>query len=302
MKNNVLFKGIMPALVTPLDNNGNINKKALGELIDWQLSCGVSGFYICGSTGEGLLLEPKQRMDMLEYTLEAVNGRAPVIDHIGDVDLKSTIELAKHAEKEGAAAISSIPPIYFAYSDDDVFEFYRAVTDACSLPMLMYGYPGARSISIDLVKRLMGIENIVGMKWTYNDYYGMERAKSINCGNINIINGPDESLIAGLAVGADAGIGTTYNIMPGMFVKLYNAFHSGDVVRARALQHGINNVISELLKYNVIATTKAVLCHLGYDVGKCVKPIKHLTKSETDALIKAVDAAVDLERQDLYDV
>lgn len=302
MKNNVLFKGIMPALVTPLDNNGNINKKALGELIDWQLSCGVSGFYICGSTGEGLLLEPKQRMDMLEYTLEAVNGRASVIDHIGDVDLKSTIELAKHAEKAGAAAISSIPPIYFAYSDDDVFEFYRAVTDACSLPMLMYGYPGARSISIDLVKRLMGIENIVGMKWTYNDYYGMERAKSINCGNINIINGPDESLIAGLAVGADAGIGTTYNIMPGMFVKLYNAFHSGDVVRARALQHWINNVISELLKYNVIATTKAVLCHLGYDVGECVKPIKHLTKSETDALIKAVDAAVDLERQDLYDV
>lgn len=302
MKNNVLFKGIMPALVTPLNENGKVNKGVLKELIDWQISCGVNGFYICGSTGEGLLLDKKQRMDMLEYTLDAVDGRAPVIDHIGDVDLDSTIELARHAASAGAAAVSSIPPIYFAYSDDDVFEFYRAVTDACPLPMLMYGYPGAKSISLDLVKRLMGIDNVVGMKWTYNDYYGMERAKSINCGNINIINGPDESLIAGLAVGADAGIGTTYNIMPGMFVKLYNAFHSGDVVRARALQHGINNVISELVKFNAIATTKAVLCHMGYDVGECVRPIKHLSSDEKNALIKAVCSAVDLERQDIYDV
>ena len=299
MKNNVLFRGIMPALVSPVDSDGKVRRDALKKLIDWHIKNGVSGFYLCGSTGEGLLLRPDQRMKMLEETLDAVGGRVPVIDHIGDVSLKSTIDLARHAEKAGAAAISSIPPIYFAYSDDDVFNYYKALSSSCSLPLLMYGYPGVKTLPRELIKRLMTLDTVIGMKWTYADYYGMERVKSIDGGNINVINGPDESLVSGLAVGADAGIGTTYNVMPGLFVKLYNAFHAGKVDEARAYQKGINNVIEQLLTHNIIATTKALLCHMGFDVGECVPPIRHLTKEENDALIASVTKFVDFERQEI---
>jgi len=299
MKNNVLFRGIMPALVTPLDDFGKIKRDALKKLVDWHISCGVSGFYICGSTGEGLLLTPAQRMEMLEATLDAVGGRVPVIDHIGDVSQSSTIALAKHAEKAGAAAISSIPPIYFAYSDDDIFNFYKAISESSSLPLLMYGYPGIKTLPRELIKKLMTLKTVIGLKWTYQDYYGMQRVKSYDGGNINVINGPDESLIAGLAVGADAGIGTTYNIMPGLFVKLYNAFRAGKVEEAGAYQNGINNVIEQLLSHNVIATTKAVLRHIGYDVGECVAPLHRLTTEENDALISAVTKFVDFEKQEI---
>jgi len=299
MKNNVLFKGIMPALVTPVDENGKIKKDVLKKLVDWQLSFGVSGFYICGSTGEGLLLHNDQRMEMLEATLDAVGGRAPVIDHIGAMNLADTIALAKHAEKAGAAAISSIPPIYFAYSDDDVYNYYKSITDAASTPMLMYCYPGARPMPVSLIERLMKIDSVIGLKWTNPDYYSLERIKKIDGGNINVINGPDEMLICGLAIGADAGIGTTYNIMPGLFVKLYNAFTAGDVKTARKLQNGINNVIEQLLKLNAIATTKAVIESMGFEVGECVSPLRHLTPDEKKTLIEKVNSFVDFEKQEI---
>ncbi len=299
MENNILFKGIMPALVTPVDDSGKIKKDVLKKLVDWQLSFGVSGFYICGSTGEGLLLRPEQRMEMLEATLEAVGGRVPVIDHIGAMNLDDTIALARHAEKAGAAAISSIPPIYFAYSDDDVYNYYKAITDAAALPMVMYCYPGARPMPVSLIERLMQIESVIGLKWTNPDYYSLERVKQINGGNINVINGPDEMLVCGLAIGADAGIGTTYNVMPGLFVKLYGSFKSGDVDTARKLQDGINNVIAELLKTNAIAATKVVLESMGFDVGECVKPIRHLTSDEKETLIEKVNSFVDFEKQEI---
>ena len=102
MKNNVMFRGVMPALVTPVDDSGKIKKDVLKKLVDWHISEGVSGFYICGSTGEGLLLSVAQRKEMLEATLDAASSRVPVIDHIGAMSLSDTIELAKHAEKAGA--------------------------------------------------------------------------------------------------------------------------------------------------------------------------------------------------------
>ena len=299
MKNNVLFKGIMPALVTPVDENGKIKKGVLKKLVDWQLSFGVSGFYICGSTGEGLLLHTEQRKEMLEATLDAVGGRAPVIDHIGAMNLEDTITLAKHAEKVGAAAISSIPPIYFAYSDDDVFNYYKARTDASSLPMVMYCYPGARPMPVSLIERVMEIDSVIGLKWTNPNYYSLERVKQINGGNINVINGPDEMLVCGLGIGADAGIGTTYNLMPGLFVKLFNSFRAGDVETARKTQSGINNVIEELLKTNAIVATKAALEGIGFDVGDCVRPLRHFSAEEKKELVARIKSFVDFEKQEI---
>ena len=299
MKNNILFKGVMPALVTPVDASGKIKKDVLKKLVDWQISQGVSGFYICGSTGEGLLLSTAQREEMLEATLDAAGGRVPVIDHIGAMSQRDTIELARHAEKAGAAAISSIPPIYFAYTDEDVFTYYKKISESSSLPLVMYGYKGARDMPLSLIKKIMTLDTAIGIKWTFPDFYMMERIKQINGGNINVINGPDEMFVCGLSVGADAGIGTTYNIMPGLFVKSYNAFRAGDIARSTSLQHGINSVIERLFAHNVIATTKAMLEFLGFDVGQCTEPIHQLTKEEKAALWKSMEGVIDFERQDL---
>ena len=299
LENNILFRGIMPALVSPVDDNGNVLVKETEKLVKWQLSQGVNGFYICGSTGEGLLLKPETRKELLEVVVGAAEGK-PVISHVGAIDLPTTLDLAAHARKAGAAAVSSIPPIYFAYGENEVIDYYKAVAGAAEIPLVMYGVGLANTkLSVSLVEKLMQVENIIGIKWTYPDYYAMGCLKDINGGNINVINGPDEMLVCGLAIGADAGIGTTYNVMPALFVRLYNAFNAGKVDEARKIQQAINRVITVILKYNGIASTKVLLESMGFEVGQCTKPLRRLTAEERASFLKEVSGFIDFEKQTL---
>ncbi|MBO4216528.1 MAG: dihydrodipicolinate synthase family protein, partial [Clostridia bacterium] len=94
MENNVLFKGVLPALISPVDDFGKVKKEAVFKLVEFDIKNGVNGFYLCGSTGEGLAMDDTEREKMLEYTLEAANGRVPVITHIGALNFKSVERLA----------------------------------------------------------------------------------------------------------------------------------------------------------------------------------------------------------------
>lgn len=300
LKNNILFRGIMPALVSPVTEDGKVLVNETEKLVRWQLSQGVNGFYICGSTGEGLLLNPNTRKELLEVVLNAAGGKVPVITHVGAIDLPTTLDLASHAKNAGADAVSSIPPIYFQYGEKEVINYYKEVAAAAEIPLVMYGVGLANTkLTVSLVEELMKVENIIGIKWTYPDYYSMGQLKGINGGNINVINGPDEMLICGLAIGADAGIGTTYNVMPKLFVKLYDAYQNGRVEEAKKLQHAINRVITVLIKYQAIAATKELLCHMGFEVGLCTKPLRRLTAEERRAFLDEVSGIIDFERQEI---
>lgn len=302
MKQNILFRGILPALVSPVSEDGEVLVGETERLVKWQMSEGVNGFYICGSTGEGLLLKKETRKKLLEVVLDAVQGKVPVITHVGAIDLPTTLELAVHAREAGAAAVSSIPPIYFQYGEREVIEYYKQIAAAAEIPLVMYGVGLANTkLTVSLVEELMKVENIIGIKWTYPDYYSMGLLKNINGGNINVINGPDEMLICGLAIGADAGIGTTYNVMPGLFVKLYDAYRNGRVERAKTLQQTINRVITVLIQYHAIASTKELLCHMGFEVGRCTKPLRRLTAEEREAFLAEVSGIVDFERQEIIE-
>lgn len=302
MKQNILFRGILPALVSPVSEDGEVLVGETERLVKWQMSEGVNGFYICGSTGEGLLLKKETRKKLLEVVLDAVQGKVPVITHVGAIDLPTTLELAVHAREAGAAAVSSIPPIYFQYGEREVIEYYKQIAAAAEIPLVMYGVGLANTkLTVSLVEELMKVENIIGIKWTYPDYYSMGLLKNINGGNINVINGPDEMLICGLAIGADAGIGTTYNVMPGLFVKLYDAYQNGRVEEAKTLQQTINRVITVLIKYHAIASTKELLCHMGFEVGRCTKPLRRLTAEEHDAFLTEVSGIIDFDRQEIIE-
>ena len=116
MENNLLLKGIMPALVSPVNEDYTVREDVTRKLVEWQLSKGCTGFYVCGGTGEGVVMQPEARKRMAEIVVEQTAGRGKVIVHIGAIDLKTTIELAQHAEKIGADVISSVPPLYYNYS------------------------------------------------------------------------------------------------------------------------------------------------------------------------------------------
>ena len=283
--NNIVFKGIMPALITPYDSRGNVKKETVEKLVNFQLEAGVDGFYVCGGTGEGPVLSKDTRMQMTEAVVAANAGRGDVIVHVGSFNPNEAVELTRHAEKAGADGISSLPPtFYYNYTDDEIFEYYKNIAENTDLPVMMYATTAIKSKNInDLIISLMEIENIVGLKDTRRNYYQMWQAKQINGGNINVINGPDEMLICGLSMGADGGIGSSYNIIPEKFVALYKSFKEGDIESAQAMQTDINKIIEVLIKHGVNGIINSVKCTLeidGLDVGSAAYPAKIYTEQQ----------------------
>ncbi len=284
---NKRFKGIMPALITPFFEDGTLREDAVRKLVDWQLLKGVQGFYICGSTGEGPSLSEQTRMRMAEVTVSQVKGRGVVIAHVGAPDTLSAIRLAKHAQQAGCDAISSVPPtFYYSYSDDEIFTYYKALSENCSLPLLVYATSMFKQADISpFIARLMELPTVIGLKFTRYNYYEMRKVLELNGGDINVVNGPDEMLICGLTMGADAGIGSTYNIMAERYVELYRRFTTGDFEGARQKQFEINRVVSVLIKHGVFPSIKHVLCTLGFDVGYSAFPGKRFTPAQEAALM-----------------
>lgn len=288
-KNNVKFSGVMSALVSCIDENENVNEASMRKLMNWHLSEGFSGFYLTGGTGEGPILQKETRKRIVEIAKDEAGDKCDLIVHVGAIDLKTATELAKHAGEVGVDAISSVPPFFFKYGEKQITDYYKALSDASGLPVLMYASPlSGVNITWDMVDRLMDIPNMIGLKWTSPDYFTMHRIKELRGGNINVINGPDECLLCGLTMGADGGIGATYNVMPKLFSQIYNNFKAGNLAAAQEAQFKANKLICLLIKFGVVCGIKDLLEMLGYDCGYQVYPQKRFTPEEQAAFRAAV--------------
>ena len=286
------FKGVMPALVSPLDANEKINIPVLNQLLTDLLAKGADGFYLCGATGEGIAIDPEERMVLAEEAIKTVNGRKPCIVQVASGNFEDAILLAKHAEKVGAAAISATPPLFFSYDKDDVYNYYKKLADAVSIPMMIYYNPAAGfHINADIAAKMFEIDNVTAIKWTSSDYYQMMRLRDLTKGEMNIINGPDEMLLMGLSAGADGGIGTTYNFMFDIIRGIYDNFMKGDLETAREYQTRAIRIISVLLNYKIIPAAKAVLEAQGYAVGNATFPMKRYSDAEKATIVQQMRAA-----------
>ena len=288
---NIRFTGVMPALVTPFDAEGRVKKNAVKSLMGWHMSTGMKGFYICGSTGEGPALMRSTRMEMAEVAVEAAKGRSVIIDHIGAPNILDTVALIKHATEIGVDAISSLAPTYsFKYNENELVDYYKLIADNTDKPVLVYATAAMGIGNFPrLMSRLIEIPNVIGVKFTIRDYFDLRKTKEVNGGDINLINGPDETLLCGLVMGADGGIGTTYNVMPEWFVTLYDAYRRGNLATAQAYQYKINHVIDALIRHSqfgAIRATKAALQLKGFDVGDACYPAKAFDADMMAALKK----------------
>jgi len=279
------FKGIIPALVTPLDNDERINIPVLNSLIEFLHSKGAAGFYVGGATGEGLALRTEERMILASEAVKAAKGRVPCIVQVAATDFNDAIALAKHAEEVGADAISATPPLFFQYTEDNVYNYYKALADAVHIPVMIYYSPAAGfAISAKFAARMFEVDNITAIKWTSSDYYEMMRLKDLTQGDMNIINGPDEMLLMGLNAGADGGIGTTYNFMFDTIKAVYDNFVKGDKEAAHLNQMLAARAIDALKKYQVIPATKAILEKMGFAVGNATFPMTRYSEEEKNVI------------------
>lgn len=280
--------GIFPALPTPFDTSGQVNTPMLQELIRFLLQSGVDGFYTTGGTGESMLLEPDERRRVLEATLEEVNGRVPVIAHVGDIATHNSADLAAHAASVGADGVAAVPPPYFHIDPPALKAHYQAIADAAGdVPVWIYYIPAATgsTISLENFRSLLEIEQIVGVKYTATNFTEMRFLIEMMEGrDFTIMSGSDDTCLVALTMGASGAIGTTYNVMAAHFVQIYAAYQRGDIETARELQFAANRVIKAITSVPVIAGVKVMLDHMGFDCGTPRRPLRPLTPEEESRL------------------
>lgn len=286
------FTGIMPALVTPLNEDESINTKVLADLIEAMIQKGADGFYVAGATGEGLALRPSERRVLAEAAVKAANHRKPCIIQVASTDFNEAIALAKHAESVGADAISATPPLFFGYDADEVYNYYKTLAGAVHIPVMIYYNPNAGfPMDAKFAARAFEVDNITAIKWTSSNYYQMMELKRLTNGEMNIINGPDEMLLMGLNAGADGGIGTTYNYMFEIYRGIYDNFKAGNIAAAQKLQSQSAKIVTAMGAFDCIPATKALVEAMGFAVGNATFPFIRYNQAQKDEIAAAARAA-----------
>ena len=284
---NEKFHGVFPALLTPFTEQGKVNDKAITDLVAFNVAKGVDGFYVGGSTGEGLLLTVDERKQLFAAAAKANAGRTTMIAHVGTICTEHAIELARCAQDLGYDAISAVAPYYYSFGYDAVKGYYNDIADSVDLPMILYNFPAANGFGLTKERAEDFFRNpkFIGIKHTNADLFMLQQFKSMACDPI-VYNGFDEMFVAGLSMGADGGIGSTYNFMAERFIDIYDKFRAGDIAGAQARQIAVNEIISELIRYGVFAMEKQVLTEMGIDMGVCRKPFLPLSDEGKQAAKK----------------
>ena len=279
MNNVDRLKGIIPALITAYDAAGNIFADETAKLVDHLILKGVSGFYIGGTTGEGLLQSVAERKFVIETVLQQVSSRVPVIAHVGAMDTKTSIELAKHAAVHGATAISAVAPFYYKHSSEQIRQHYLEIVESSGVPLVIYHIPVLSGVNtgIEFYQELSNEPGIIGIKFTSRDSFELQQLKAQCRNDFIVFNGADEICLSGLLMGATGAIGSTYNIMPQEFIKIYDLVNRGEIEEAKNIQYKVNALIYEILKYDFIAFEREVLQLQGFNIGNPRKPIQQLS-------------------------
>lgn len=268
------YQGIYPALLTPFNKDYSINESALRQLVRFNLKKGVKGFYACGSTAEAFMMTVEQRKQALEIVVDEAKNKAKVIAHIGTISQNQAVDLAKHAAKCGVDMISSIPPFYYGFAFDQIKGYYFALADAVDVPVLIYHFPANSGVQLtaEKVGEFLKDERFAGIKFTSNDFFMLQQIKAQHKEAV-VFNGYDEIFLAGLSMGADGGIGSTYNLMAEKYIKMFEMYHNGQMQEALQIQIQANNIIQMLIKLGVMPAEKAALELMGIPMGECLKPM-----------------------------
>ena len=267
-----LYKGIFTALLTPFDKNDRVNEKELEKLVKFNLDMGVKGFYVGGSTAEAFLLSTDERKQIMDVVKSAAPD-ATLIAHIGSIHEQEATDLALHAKKTGYDVISSVAPFYYKFTFEEIKNYYFRLADAAQLPMLVYHFPAFSGVNMGLKEmgQFLQDDRFLGIKYTSNDFFTLERCKT-NFPDKIVYNGFDEMFLSGLSMGADGGIGSTYNFMANKFVEIQRLFGLHQIDTAQKIQKQANHIIAILCQIGVMQAEKEVLNQLGFDFGVCRHP------------------------------
>lgn len=284
------FTGINPAFYACYDAKGDISAPKCEALAMHLYREGVQGLYVNGSSGECIYLDVEERMRVLESVMRAVGGKVKVICHVACNNTRDSRRLAAHAEALGVDAIAAIPPIYFHLPEDAIIAYWNDISAAAAhTPFIIYNIPqlAGVSLTVPMLERMLRNPLVRGVKNSSMPTQDIQQFKATGGADFTVFNGPDEQYISGRVMGADAGIGGTYAVMPALFLRAEALLNAGRIAEARALQYRINEIIYALCsaRGNMYAVIKAVLAkRCGLDLGGVRAPLTSLQPGDEQAV------------------
>ncbi|WDR06213.1 dihydrodipicolinate synthase family protein [Devosia rhodophyticola] len=278
--------GVIPALITPFDENEAFDEKRMRACVRFLLARKVDGFYLTGSTGETFLMSPEERKRVVEVVVDEVAGRVPVMAHIGAIGTHLSIDLAQHAQKTGVDALSSVPPFYWSFPQHEVLGYYADLTASTDLPMIVYNVPLAGLFGFDMIAKLAQIKGVEGIKYTAPTQFEIMRIKAEISKEFVVYSGADEMAMSGLSFGADGIIGSLYNLMPELFIGIRDAIATKDLGKAQALQETANAIIFFGASRGLMAVIKRGMAWQGADAGYCRRPFSNYYDPEAEEALK----------------
>ncbi|QTQ14282.1 dihydrodipicolinate synthase family protein [Treponema parvum] len=285
------MNGIYVASLTPFDRNDNFNPKALIALMERNLAEGAAGFFIGGSSAECFLLSHEERLVAFECAA-AFKGRTNLVAHCGAIGTKEAIDFACNAKRMGYRHIAATPPLYYGFTPGEIARYYYDISKAVDMPVIVYNFPGNTKKEFDLnnpiYRELFSSDAIEGVKHTNQVVYQLERFLELNP-KLWVLNGFDETMVAGLALGSQGSIGSTFNCMLPHYLKIYNAFNEGRIAEARAMQHKANNIMEAFCSVGLIPAVKYVVCKQGIDVGIARKPFGELPETAKSLIDRTLE-------------
>ncbi len=276
------YHGIIPAFYACYDDLGAISPKRVRALARHLVAKGVQGLYVCGSSGECIYQSKEERKLVLESIMEEVKGETVVIAHVACNNTADSMELASHAQSCGVDAIASIPPIYFHLPEHAIAGYWNKISSAApDTDFIIYNIPqlAGTALTLSLLRTMLGNPRVIGVKNSSMPTQDIQMFKATGGEGFTIFNGPDEQFVAGMAIGADGGIGGTYAVMPELFLAADSLISRGRMEEACAIQYDIDAIIYKMCeaKGNLYAVMKEILrIREGIDIGDVRSPLPSL--------------------------
>lgn len=299
-----LLKGLIAAPFTPMDKNGEVDTRVIEKYAHHLRNNGVTGAFICGTTGEGSSMKTNERKIVADRWTGCSEKELKVIVHVGSNCQKQSMELAHHAQESGAFAVASISPGFFKPDNiDDLIEYFVPIAaSAPDLPFYYYHMPSMSGFNQPakqfIEKAPIRIPNFAGIKYTHSDFVDMLQCIDLGKGRFDILSGYDELLICGLSIGAVSAVGSTYNFMPDIYLRLMNAFNNNDLNEARRLQEFSIKIINVMKSFGgAIAAGKNIMDFIGISCGQCRPPLKRLNETDRELLRQSLQKAGFFERK-----
>lgn len=285
-----LFKGSGVALVTPFDDDNNIDFNELGRLIEFQIENNTDAIIIVGTTGEASTMTDEEQISVIKYTVEKVNKRIPVIAGTGSNDTRHGINLSQMAEKVGVDGLLQVTPYYNKTTQNGLKKHFLAIADSVNIPILLYSVPGRTGMGIEpeTVKELSKHKNIVGLKDATGDLGYTVKVKSICDKNFAIYSGNDDIITPILSVGGVGVISVLANCAPKETHDLVYSYLNGDIEKSCDLQLKYKKFIDILFKESSPIPVKKSLELMGYNTSKLRLPLSQASKETEKLLIESM--------------